>query len=278
VPRLAPLALALLSAEPRIAVEGESVDAGAVTAGLVARVRAGTADDWAVDVVPTSLRGQYTLRLRPPAGAPFERTVVLEGDTVEARSRELSAALSVIVEGWTPPPSGDASAVQVDGGSADTPRRRTIGQVLLAARVGAPQPLDAGVAAAGGLEVLRGHLVPRLDVAWSRSGAGELTLDGVRFGAGLLAGAPVHRVVWLGVGATPRALWASAHDRGRAQTWAFTVEVAGVLQARAGRFFFAELRAGADLTTTRLRARGTDATLEWGHARFVGVFGVGARI
>jgi hypothetical protein len=131
-----------------------------------------------------------------------------------------------------------------------------------------PDP-DYGATLRGGAWLVRDHLQPIAELGWARSGAGDLNMDGVRFGAGLAAGTSVANArLWLGAGVLPRAMWVRASDRSAPSTWSSSTELAAVGQVRLRRIMLG-LRVGVDLTLPPIVSQGVQDRLRWGPARFV---------
>lgn len=269
------LALTLGLGEPTITIGAPQVDAAATAAGL--RMRAGEAlEGWSIDVRPTDLNTEVTATLRSPDGAVQTRAIVLGGTSVDERSRELASALALIVEQHEPAPKDADRSTDV----APPPSPKVAGWLGAGPRVGLG-PLgevdpDVGADLRGGLWVVRDHLQPVLEAGWSRSVAGDLHLDGVRFGGGLLAGAGLAGGrVWLGAGAIARALWARGEDRHVDTRWLSSTTPAVSFQYRGRRGLLLGARAGADVTLPPLRSRGQTDSIRWGILRFSAAITVG---
>jgi hypothetical protein len=283
LPRLL-LGLHLLLAAPPVEVTSDAMDLDptATREGLAVRLGA-QADGWTVDVhddptAPTAV----LVRMRPPAGEPVERSVVLAGTTAEERSRELAAELALVIEQHgreRAAPPAEAPAKPTPPEPAPPPRSHR-GFVAVAGRVGAGLSRqvdpDAGIDLRGGAYLVREHVVPMLSVGWSRSSAGPLVFDAVRFGAGAAFGAPLSRGrLWLGAGVLPQAMWAQARERVEAAAWWSSTEVSLQLHVRL-RGFLLLLRTGVDLTFPPAVARGSDGRIRWGPVRFAAGVGIGA--
>jgi hypothetical protein len=258
---------ALAATAPEVQVpDGTQIDSSALRRGL--DVRLGEAGrGWFVQVLPTQSPEVVHLQLRAPDGREVHRSILLEGEGVEQRSRELASATALIIEGHEqaqPPDDPDARP--------EDPRP-LLGWVAAGTRVGlgpttALDP-DYGLSARGGLWVAREHVQPIASFGWSRSAEGSLVLDAVRIGAGAAFGAPLAgRLLWLGAGAIPHAAWTRAVDRRRVARWRSSTELSALLQVR-GRWGLIGLRSGLDLTLPPVRAVGSQNALRWGVARFV---------
>lgn len=274
--RLLCLALAL---DPVVSFENADVDPVATTDGL--RLRVGDAlDDWTIRVRGTNVRAEVEVHLRAPDGTEQMRSVVLGATETRERSRELASALALIVEQHEP--------AATEGNEGTYPRERgeekrppgVSGWMGVGPRVGlgppsAPDP-DLGVTLDGGLWLLRDHLQPVLQAGWSRSTAGDLNVDGVRFGAGVLVGGSlVDGRLWLGVGAIGRAFWARAEDRRTDQRWVSSTELVTAVQLRTRHRFLLGFRTGADLTLPPLAVTGQRETLKYGPLRWIAGISLG---
>ena len=136
---------------------------------------------------------------------------------------------------------------------------------------------DPGAGLAGGVWLDRWHLQPVVQVGWGRTSREGVTLDGVRFGGGLMAGAAlVDGRLWAGGGVVAHAIWARAAAQERAAGWGSVTELSGLVQYR-GRWWTVGARLGVDLFGPSLRAIGDDATLQWARLRPAAALLVGIR-
>lgn len=272
------LAIALLGPPLTVQGGGAQVDPELVRQGIDLRLGP-EAEGWSIEVSGTD-PARIDLRLHPPEGEPFHRDVSLAGSTPEERSRELASALVLIIESHEPtepiqtPPPVEPMPTEPE----PSPR----GWIAASGRLGLGPPdaldLDGGIELAGGVWLLSEYLQPMIEVGWSRSSRGDLEADGVRFGPGLAAGAPVARGrLWVGGVVVARALWARAADATRVAEWSSSTFVGPLLQVR-WRWLLATLRFGVDLTAPGLRFVGDTDSLRWGVARFSTSLGVGALI
>lgn len=261
----------VLAAAPAVSSTSERVDAEATAAALA--VRLGTrADDWRV-AVADDLDGEHVVvQIHSAAGEDLQRTFFVTGETTEERSRELAAALALVIEEYLPPPTATPPPKPKPPQPPPVPRRKPPqGWLAVGGRIGLGRPVDAdaGVSLRGGAVWGRRIVQPIASVAWSRSAERGLTLDGVRFGAGVAIGAELPGTpLWLGGAVVPHAVWAIARHTDRARAWTSATELAALLQVRA-RWFYGGLRVGAEITEPPLRARGTDVVLRWGHVRLL---------
>lgn len=263
----------VLAPEPVLSFEDAAVDPVATTDGL--RLRVGDAlDGWTIRVRGTDVRAEVEVYLRAPDGTEKKRSVVLGATTTGERSRELSSALALIIEQHEPASSDrDERADPHQEGEANRPPLVS-GWLGLGPRVGLGPPSavdpDLGATLDGGLWLVRDHLQPVLQAGWSRSMAGDLHVDGVRFGAGVLfGGAILDGRLWLGAGAIGRAFWAKAEDRRTDERWVSSTELVASLQLRTRRRFLLGFRTGADLTLPSLSIAGQHDALRYGPVRWV---------
>jgi hypothetical protein len=277
----APLLVLVLATAPAVTSTSERFDAAATAAAL--EVRLGRrADDWEITVADELEGDNAVVQLRSKRGDDVVRTFVVTGETTEDRSRELAAALALVIEEFLPPepalpPPEPPPKPQPP---PPEPRKRPEGWLAVGGRVGLGQPidLDAGPTLRGGALWGRRIVQPIVSVAWSRSRERGLTLDGIRFGAGLALGSDLPGTpLWLGGAVVPHALLAFARDTDRDRGWSSATEISALLQVRA-RWFYGGLRVGAEVTEPPLRAQGTDASLRWGHLRLVVGLELGLRL
>lgn len=254
---------------PVVTSASTTVDAELVERGLRARVGEAL-DGWRVEIGEET-GGAVTVTLTQPDGGRDERDMQLAGETAEDRSRELAAALAIVVDQYVPPPE--------TGPPEPPPPRNRMFYVSAGPRiaVGSPAHPDLGGNLAAGLWVLDEHLQPRIQGSYIASPTGRLLLHGVRFGAGLAAGGSVarHRL-WLGALAMPQAQWAQARDRLVLDAWGFSLELSAVAQVRWDRVFLGA-RTGADLVLPPLTAKGAGVRVRWGTFRYMAALEVGVR-
>lgn len=257
------------TSEARLRVHTGRVDPDAVRQGLELRV----GDQWlrwTIEVEDGPLSDQLEVRLRDDAGYVHTRGLTLPGSTIAERSRELAASLALVIEQLEhrlespdPPPAGPEPAVreppEIHGYLGIGPR-----VALNVDRTPAP---DGGLGLVGGAWLLHDRLQPVAELSWGRSVAGELRVDALRLGGGLLAGRASPRGrIWGGGGALMRAQWAQAMAIGTARGWWASPAAVGALQYR-GRVVVAGAWLGADFLLPPLRARGDAHTVRWSMVR-----------
>lgn len=241
----------------------DAVDAARTEVGL--RARSGDAlDRFTIVVDPTDAPNTVAVRLRGPDGAITERTLVLNGETIEDRSRELAASLALLIEAAEP------SATPATPTPTPPTRAPVHGWLGLGPRVelGTSVLVEAGADLQGGAWLAREHVQPLLSVGFTATAQAGISLLHTRFGGGLAVGAPLRdRRIWLGGHVLTHALWVRAHEGSTANTWHGATEIGGLLQYR-GRRLFLGLRSGVDLTLPPLSVQGTHARIRRGPARF----------
>jgi hypothetical protein len=259
--------VALANADLRVTVA--DVDPEVVASGLSARLGAG-ADDWSITVQPGTLPGRVHLRLQPPSGDVVERDVELDGDDPQSRARQLASILALIIE-QTQDRAGDSTSTQGSSSPDPKPPLRAEGWIAAIGRtaLNARRPLgaDPGLGLAGGVWLDRLHIQPVAQLGWGRTTAPGLKLDGIRFGAGLLAGGVFDEGrFWAGAGAIAHAMWARARAERRVADWFSVTEVFGTLQYRGG-WWTLGARLGIDVVLPPLSARSDTARTRWDAAR-----------
>jgi hypothetical protein len=250
-------------------VSSPEVDAGGVERGLRARVGERLAG-FVVEVSPADEEQRVHVSVHRPDGSTVARTIDLRGETIEARSRELAAALAILVDQYEPPPPPRPAAPA-------GPRPGFF--LLLGPRLGLGRPADPdlGGTFVAGLSLAGEHVQPRLSGSWSAAWRRGLFLHGARFGGGLAGGAPLARGhLWVGGAAIGQAAWVQARDVRNVDAWVAVIEVGPLLQARA-RHFVAELRTGVELMLPPVRAHGRAADLRFGYVRWLIGLSVGPR-
>jgi hypothetical protein len=203
--------------------------------------------------------------------------VVLTGATPPERSRELAAALALIIDQHEPRPRPEQARTTKP---QPTRARRPRGWIGVGPRIGLGPPAaidpDVGASLTGGCWLVGEHIQPVVRGGWSASTDGDLRLDGIRIGAGLLAGSALVRGhAWLGAGAVGHAFWAQAEDQRADRRWVSSTELAAAFQVRGRRGLLVGLRTGVDLTLPPLRARGESTAIRWGVVRFFAELWVG---
>jgi len=268
---LASLAALALLAPPSLDLRAGAIDPAATEAGL--RSRVADLDDWELHVHDSVAPGSVQVELRGPDGRSQRRRVALDGVTPEDRSRELAASIALLIEQWdekpttTTPPTTHSRPQQH---AEPTPAPPIRGWLGLGPRLELGRSLvEAGLDVQGGAWLLREHLQPLASLGWSLAARDGLSLNTVRLGLGLAAGAPLRDGrLWLGGHALAHGSWTLAHDARSASTWATSSELGGLLQIRWPRWLIG-VRSGVDLALPPLRARGDHARLQRGPAQFV---------
>jgi hypothetical protein len=268
--------------DPALRIHARAVDPGAVQQGLSLRVGEGWRR-WVIEVDDGAMPGQVDVRLRDRTGHVHARSLTLEGETVDERSRALASSLALLVEQLAE--RGDDRPPEPRPEPEPEPRPSSepaFGFVGVGPRValnpGLPLHVDGGASLAGGAWLARDHVAPVGELAWARSAAGELTVDAIRMGAGVLGGAPALRGrLWGGGGAVVRAQWAQARASATAAGWWASPAVMGALYYR-GRILVIGAWLGADLLLPPLRARGDAHVLRWSAIRPMATLHVGLRL
>jgi hypothetical protein len=266
-----------------VQVTARDLEADAIANGIDARLGE-MVDGWVIAVQPGATSSDVHIRLRSPNGRVVERDVELDGTEVDSRNRELASMLALILEQAAaepdippeeppedPPPEDPPPEPPPDPPPPPPPEPLAVGWVAALGRVGlnpssnvAPDP---GVGLVGGAWIDRFHLQPVVQVAWGRTSRDNITIDGVRFGAGLLAGTDFGAGRWwAGGGAIGQAMWGSVRAEASATGWFSATELLGMLQVR-GRWWMAGARVGVDLVLPPLRARGNRGIVRWAIAR-----------
>lgn len=278
---IAPSLAFVLAAAPAVESTSDRFDADATAAAL--EVRLGSrADDWEITVADDVAGADAVVQLRSKRGDDVLRSFVVTGETTEDRSRELAAALALVIEEYLPPETPPPKPVTPPPKPPPQPPKRPPpeGWLAIGGRVGVGSPADPdfGATLRGGALWGRRIVQPIGSFAWSRSSEGGLVLDGVRFGAGLALGHDLPRTpLWLGGAVVPHAVLAFARHTDRDRGWSSATELSALLQVRA-KWFLGGLRVGAEITEPPLHAQGTGASLRWGHVRFLVGLELGLRI
>lgn len=269
--------------DPSLRIRSGHVEAAAVQQGLRLRVGEGW-QRWAIEVDDAAAPGQVDVRLRDRSGHIHARTLTLEGETVDERSRALASSLALLVEqldeGSARPPEPAAAEEPTPAPAArSAPISGFIGVgPRMALNPGAPHDVDVGASLTGGAWLAREHVVPVGELGWARSVAHELTVDALRMGAGVLGGAAGKRGrLWGGGGALMRAQWARARASATATGWWASPAVMGAIQYR-GRILVVGAWLGADVMLPPLRARGDAHGLRWAAIRPMATLHAGLRL
>ena len=266
--------------DPALRIRARSVDPAAVQQGLRLRVGEGFRR-WTIEVDDATVPGQVDVRVRDRDGRIEARSLTLDGQTVDERSRALASALALLVEQLAEREAGGATSEPAPAPepAGSTPISGFVGVgPRVALNAGTPVHVDAGASLAGGAWLVRDHLVPVGELAWAHGRAGQLTVDALRLGAGLLGGAAAAGGrAWGGGGALVRAQWARAHDSSTAAGWWASPAVVGAIQYR-GRILVVGAWVGADLLLPPLRARGDAHVVRWSVLRPMATLHVGLRL
>ena len=267
------------SGDPRLRVHTERVEPQAVQQALELRV----GEDWqrwTVDVDDGTRPEELLVKLRDDTGRIHTRALTLEGSTVDERSRELAASLALLVEQLAHAP---APAEPPAPPPPVEPRARVSGFVAVGPRgalnLSRQAAIDGGVSLVGGAWLGRDHVQPLVELAWAHSRRGELRVDALRLGAGLLGGgaAGPRGRLWGGAGALVRAQWAQATAAATVDGWWASPALVGAIQYR-GRMLVLGAWLGTDLVLPPLRARGDSHTLRWAMVRPMATLHVGLRL
>lgn len=244
-----------------------AVDADATAAAL--RIRVGErASRWTIAVARGEGAQQVHVRLRRGGERELVHAFDLQGATTEERSRELAAALALVIE------QHEAEAGEAVPGSTDAhdePRVPPQGWLALGGRVSAGRPADAegGLTLRAGATWGRAIVQPLALLGTIHARRDTLHVDGVRIGAGVALGHALPGTpLWLGGSVVPQAAWTLARGRGRASGWSSATELAVLAQLRAGAVL-AALRLGIELAAPPLRASDRGTELRFGVVRFV---------
>jgi hypothetical protein len=270
VPWLAAIVLAL--GVGGVVSRSAAVDGGAVDAALAIRA-ADEATTWSIAIDDAS-RTEVRVLLRHDSGREVHRTYALAGTTVEERSRELAAALALVLEQQRDASTRTgAKRSPADRRSESVPPAQAVapsGWIAAGARLAAGRPadVDGGATVRGGLWWGRRILQPMAQLASVHARRGGLRVDGVRVGVGLGAGAP-WRQWWFGGAVLGQLTWTRARDRGADGRVGSSTEITGVAQWRARSGLFVAGRVGLDVTAPPLRARGDAERLRFGPVRAV---------
>ncbi|MDC0720285.1 hypothetical protein [Nannocystis bainbridge] len=269
---LVPALLAVLVAAP-IEVGTSLVDATRLAAGLRARVGP-ELDDWTITVGPADGADALRVTLARGDGRAASHTVRLAGKTVEDRTRELAASITLLMDSHPADltPAAPASPARPapqrspplprppDAPASRPPRPALRGWLGLGPRieVGSGLRYEAGLDLLGGLWLAREHVQPLIGLGFSGGARHGISVLHARFGAGAAFGAPLGPGgrLWLGAHLLGHALYLHAVEVGTDATWLSSTEIGGLLQYR-GRRLFLGLRTGLDLTLPAVSIRGT---------------------
>lgn len=260
------LALVLVLVMGGVESRTSVVDGPATRAAL--RIRVGErASAWTITVEPGSTAKQVRVHMRHDAGRELEQSFALQGQSTEERSRELAAALALVIEQH----ATDTSPTSPKRHDRVAPAAAPEGWLAVGGRVavGHPPDPDGGVTLRGGVLWGRRIVQPIGSFATAHARRDTLRVDGVRFGAGVAIGSPIPgSPVWLGGAVLPQAAWTVARGRGRAGGWSSVTELAALAQLRV-RPLLVGLRVGVELAAPPLKLEDRGAALRFGAARLV---------
>lgn len=260
----------LAAAPPQLELTTAAVDPTATAAGL--RARTGPRlDGWTVTVRDAAVAGEVDAVLVAPDGHREERRLVLTGATADDRSRELAASLALLVEEHDLPPAGPPTSTE----PPPKPPAKIRGWLGAGPRLEVGIPPSGGLDIAGGAWLLRDHLQPLGDLAYTTTASHGLRMHTLRFGGGLAAGGPLAAGrIWLGGHVLLHAQWVQARDARVASAWTAATEIGGLVQARWTRLVLGA-RTGVDLVFPPLALQGAAARLTRGPAAWLLVLHVG---
>lgn len=272
---LAIAALSLVLLLGGVESRAPAVDSQATSDAL--KIRVGErASAWTITIDPGATESEVHAHMRHDAGRELERSFTLSGETQEERSRELAAALALVIEqhatDTSPPPRRDPDPPK-------PPQRPQPPEGWLAiggrASAGSPADPDGGITLRGGALWGRRILQPIASFGTAHARRESLRVDGVRIGAGVALGSPIPGApVWLGGAIVPQAAWTLARGRGRASTWSSVTELTALAQLRTHGVLVG-LRIGVELAGPPLDAKNGADHLRLGTARFVAGLEIG---
>ncbi|MBX7079612.1 MAG: hypothetical protein K1X88_10525 [Nannocystaceae bacterium] len=260
--------LALLFVLGEVRSSSAQVDASTVEVAL--ELRSGkAAAPWTVEISDGEGTAEVRAVLRHEYGREVTRSFALASTTTEERSRELAAALSLVIDQQPPverPPTVRPPPLP----------RKPQGWLTLGFRVAAGRPahVTGGPSVRGGVAWRHVQVLGSLATVHARRG--DLAIDGFRLGGGAAFGAPVGRW-WLGGDVVPHVQLLVARDRGRDRGLSSVTEVAGLAMLH-HRNLVVALRAGVELTAPPVRAAGEGDALRLGTLRFLAGIEVGLRL
>ncbi|MDC0667719.1 hypothetical protein [Nannocystis radixulma] len=279
-----PLVLAILAALVAAPVEvgTDAVDPVRLEAGLRART-GDELDAWRVVVTPTATPGTVQVAVAGPDGLSRGRTIALQGQTVEDRSRELAASVALLMDQPPDPrpsqpelpPDQQLPGPELPPEQPEAPpsssRPALRGWLGLGPRVevGTSLRYEAGLDLLGGLWLARERVQPLFSVGFSGGARSGISVLHARFGAGAAFGAPLgaRQRIWLGGHVLGHAMYLHAAEASTDSTWLSSTEVGGLLQYR-GRRLFLGLRTGVDLTLPSALVHGTRDDVRRGNVRW----------
>ncbi len=272
----AALLLASVLALGDVTSTSTSIDGDAVRSAL--EVRAGDEGRrWDLEIADGTATGEVHVVLRR-GDERIERAFVVAAEDVDGRSRELAAALALVIEqhaAENPAATSVRSEPPLDRTPPPSPPQ---GWLAFGGRIGVGSPADpdGGATLRGGVLWGRRILQPIAQLATVHARAGDLRLDGLRTGVGLALGGAAGPF-WLGGAAIPQVAWLRARDEVKDDDVGLVTEITALAQWRS-RGALVGLRLGLDLATPPTRVRGTDDRLRLGLVRFVAGLEVGFTI
>jgi hypothetical protein len=264
--------LVALAAAPQLDLAAAAIDADATAAGL--RARSGPSlVGWTITVRDTDDPNVVEAVLRTPDGRHQRRRLTLGGASLDDRSRELAASLALLIE--EDPASTASTPTTPDDSRGSKPAREIRGWLGLGPRLEVGSPPAGGLDLVGGAWLVRDHLQPLANLAWSSTASLGLRMHSVRFGGGLAAGAPlVVGRLWLGGHALLHAQWVQAREIRVLSSWTAATELGALFQARWTRLVVG-VRTGIDLSLPALSLQGNATRLSRGPAAWVLAVNVG---
>lgn len=284
-------------------VHGSSqwVDAGATEQGVTNRL-GGFANRWSVELDDRSKQTPVVeATLRGPNNQATTRTVELQGETNEARSRELAAVMTLWIEQSTSPdtqdpanpqstnvtqdPQASDTAAQQSGRNESTPAPTQPDPQAQSPKwwLGGGARLELGgpsrVSPSGGLGVRGGfwigdHLQPLIELEWIGSHTNS-SLHALSFGAGLAAGAWITpRKFWLGGAAIPHLEVVGARGTLYRTEALFGADLLAMGQIQRKNIVFG-LRTGIALNAPSIGVAGNNSVIVWDNVRWVFGFTIG---
>jgi hypothetical protein len=279
---IAALALVLLIG----GVESRAPAVDGVATGDALKIRVGDlASKWTIAIDQGAAESEVHVHMKHDNGLELEQWITLGGTTQEERSRELAAALALVIEqhvtDTSPPPE------RVPDPPKQPPKKPPPkpagppppeGWLAIGGRasIGSPVDPEGGATLRGGATWGRRIFQPIVSISSAHARRGSLSVDGVRVGAGLAIGSPIPRSpVWIGGAAIPQAAWTLARGRGRASAWSSVTEVSALVQLRS-RGVLVGFRVGVELAAPPLAASNENDRIRLGTARFVVGLEIGA--
>lgn len=284
------------------------VDANTTERGIAVRL-GNAADEWSVELVDRSKQTPVVeATLRGPDNQSTNRTIELQGETDEARSRELAAVMTLWIEqatssipdqeagadstqnSETPSQPSDAPSQTSETPSqpSETPTSKPPESTQSSLRppkwwLGGGARLELGgspvVSPSGGLGVrggfwVRNYLQPLFELEWIGSQKAS-SLHALSFGAGLGAGMWLKpQKIWLGGAAIPHLEIVGARGSENRTEALFGADLLAMGQLRWQNMLFG-LRTGIALNAPSTAVAGNNSVIIWNNVRWVLGFTVG---